>query len=64
MLMLLSKGCRKASNQANRIAGRFRFGGQGMAGHPCIQETEGRKEECFHGLGFGLAKVKQPNNKT
>jgi len=35
-----------------------------MAGHPCIQETESRKEECFHGLGFGLTKVKQPINKT
>ena len=70
MLMLLSKSCRKASNQANRIAGRFRFVGRGMAGHPWIQETEGRKEENFHGLGFGLgfgfdfAKVQHPNNTT
>jgi hypothetical protein len=41
-----------------------------MAGRPCIQETEGRKEENFHGLGFGLgfgfdfAKVQHPNNTT
>lgn len=68
MLMLLSKSCRKASNQANRIAGRTRFGGQGMAGRPCIQEAEGRKEENFHGLGFGLefvpAKVQHPINRS
>jgi hypothetical protein len=43
-----------------------------MAGRPCIQEAEGRKEENFHGLGFGLgfglefvpAKVQHPNNRS
>ena len=57
MLMLLSKSCRKASNQANRIAGCSRFVGRGMAGRPCIQEAEGRKDVYFHTLGFGFEYV-------